>query len=50
MVFVNKHSSTPRGRSPPNDFTVEFDKEAISRGFFNSISHTTIEYSVKFLR
>ncbi len=50
-MFINKHSSTPRGRSPPNDFTVEFNKEArTDSGFFNCVSHTTIEYSVKSLR
>ena len=50
-MFINKHSSTPRGRSPPNDFTVEFDKEASTdSGFFNCVSHTTIESNAKFLR
>ena len=50
-MFINKHSSTPRGRSPPDGFIIESDKEASAdSGFFNCVSHTTIEYSVKFLR
>lgn len=50
-MFVNKHSSTPRSRSPTNGFTVEFDKEASTdSGFFNCVSHTTIESNTNFLR
>ena len=49
-MFVDKHSHTPRGRSPPNNFAIKFDKEAISGGFFNSVTHTIIEYNKYFLR
>jgi len=50
-MFVNKHASTPRCLRPPDNFIVKYDEEASTdSGFFNCVSHTTIEYSDKFLR
>ena len=47
-MFVNKQPSTPRGRSPTDDFSVEFDEETRSGRFFNCVSHTIIDYPLVF--